>query len=375
MTNKIPKNNIQPILQKEIGPNWFASVMGTAIVANASAGVPFIGYSIRYFGFAVWLISLLVLVLLSIIMIYQSLTRSHIAKRHFLDPVLSQFWGAPPMGYLAVAGGTIIFGHYIFPERVAIDIAWVLFLIGTISGVIIAVVIPYLTFTKHEHLSDSAFGGWLMPVVSPMVSATIGSMFIVHMHNLLLQQTLVYMMYACFGLSLIASIIIITLIWNRLAHSGSSGGSRVPTLWIVLGPLGQSITATGALGAASLLIFPAPINQAFFAMGILYGVPIWGFAFLWFCIASLLTLRAIRRKMGFALTWWAFTFPVGTCVTGTIQLWLHTHIPVFEYASLFLFAFLLFAWMTASFGTIQRLPKGHILHNQINAAPVKGSKN
>ncbi|MFT5807179.1 MAG: tellurite resistance protein TehA-like permease [Moritella dasanensis] len=35
---------------KEIGPNWFASVMGTGIIANATIGLPLIG--IHLTGFA-----------------------------------------------------------------------------------------------------------------------------------------------------------------------------------------------------------------------------------------------------------------------------------------------------------------------------------
>ena len=148
------------------------------------------------------------------------------------------------------------------------------------------------------------------------------------------QQTLLYGMYACFGISLVASFIIITLIWSRLAHAGTSGSARVPTLWIVLGPLGQSITAVGCLGTAAMFTVSQPIATGMNVMAILYGVPVWGFAMLWFCLATLLTLRALRRKMPFALTWWAFTFPVGTCVTGTTQLALHTGLPVFQWIAI-----------------------------------------
>ena len=59
---------------------------------------------------------------------------------------------------------------------------------------------------------------------------------------------MLYGCYAMFGLSLVAALIIITMIWSRLALYGTSGTARVPTLWIVLGPLGQGITAAGLLG-------------------------------------------------------------------------------------------------------------------------------
>lgn len=34
----------EPKFGKEIGPNWFASVMGTGIIANAAVGLPLIGF-------------------------------------------------------------------------------------------------------------------------------------------------------------------------------------------------------------------------------------------------------------------------------------------------------------------------------------------
>jgi tellurite resistance protein TehA-like permease len=38
--------------------------------------------------------------------------------------------------------------------------------------------IPYLVITKHDIGPDAAFGGWLMPVVPPTVSAANGTLLI-----------------------------------------------------------------------------------------------------------------------------------------------------------------------------------------------------
>ena len=69
------------------------------------------------------------------------------------------------------------------------------------------------------------------------------------------------------------------------------------------------------------------------AFAILYGVPVWGFAVLWIALATALTVRTMRRGMPFALTWWSLTFPVGTFVTGTTQLAVHTGLPAFRVAA------------------------------------------
>lgn len=366
--------NAQPEWSKEIGPNWFASVMGTGIIANAAVGLPMVGQYLTQVGFVTWILASLMLMTMLLLMAVQTIKNPHIIKRQFNDPVMAQFFGAPPMALMTIAGGVVLFGHYIFTPETALTIAWTFWIIGTIAGLITAVIIPYRLFTHHEVRGDAAFGGWLMPVVPPMVSAAIGAMLIPHVQDNLLQQTLIYACYAMFGMSLMGAMIIITLIWGRLVHSGTSGGARVPTLWIVLGPLGQSITAAGALGSVALIAFEQPIAGSLNNMAIIYGVPVWGFAVFWSILAACLTLRALRRKMPFALTWWAFTFPVGTCVTGTTQLALHTGLPAFEWASIILFSGLVCAWIVAAIGTIKGMKAGHIIKNHTNPPSVIAKK-
>jgi len=55
----------------------------------------------------------------------------------------------------------------------------------------------------------------------------------------------------------------------------------VPTLWIVLGWLGQSVTAANGLGGMAHLVLPAPYAEAFEAFRLVYGLPVFGFALLW----------------------------------------------------------------------------------------------
>jgi tellurite resistance protein TehA-like permease len=64
--------------------------------------------------------------------------------------------------------------------------------------------------------------------------------------------------------------------------------------------------------------------------------------------------------MKFALTYWAFTFPVGTCVTGIAQLAHHTDLPLFKWASIFYYTGLLTAWAVAAFGTTKGMITGHL---------------
>ena len=345
----------------EVGPNWFASVMGTGIIANASASLPLFSSHLTVFALVVWCLACSMLLGLLLATVFFLFHRKNVWIRHFQDPMMAQFYGAPPMAALTVAGGTLLVGHHLIGWDLALNIAWILWLLGTITGFGSAVIIPYRLFTVFKVRPDSAFGGWLMPVVPPMVSATIGAMLVPYAPAGLARQTLFYLCFSQFGLSMLAGLIIIAMIWSRLAHHGTSGTSRVPTLWIVLGPLGQSMTAAGILGIVAQDTLPAKLAFGFELFAVFYSVPVFGYVLLWTCLAILLTLRAHRRNMQFALTYWAFTFPVGTCVTGTAQLAHHTGLPFFAWASILFYLGLLAAWVVAAFGTTKGMITGHLL--------------
>jgi len=268
----------------------------------------------------------------------------------------------------------VLVGGDLIGERAAVELAWALWVAGTIGGLFTAVSIPYLMFTQHSVEPDAAFGGWLMPIVPPMVSAATGALLIPHMPPGVGRQTMFYGCYALFGLSLVAAFIIISMIWSRLALYGTSGTARVPTLWIVLGPLGQSITAAGLLGLNAALAVDPDIAAAMNLFAILFGVPVWGFAVLWIALATALTVRTLRRGMPFALTWWSLTFPVGTFVTGTTQLAVHTGLPAFAVAAVIAYLGLLGTWLLVAARTARGSLHGTLLAPQKPAGPIRARK-
>ncbi|MFI5686300.1 hypothetical protein [Streptomyces sp. NPDC051636] len=86
-----------------------------------------------------------------------------------------------------------------------------------------------------------------------------------------------------------------------------------------------------------------------------------GFALLWLGLAAAHVVRARRRGMGFSMTWWAFTFPVGTCVTGSAALARHTGLAVYDALTVGLYLLLVAAWLAAGVGTVRGLVSGELL--------------
>lgn len=357
-----------------IGPNWFASVMGTGIVATAGATLPVKIPGLHTFTQIVWAVAALLLVFLILVVGGHWVRHPKVARSHALNPQMAHFYGAAPMALMTVGVGTILVGSDLIGQRLAVNIDWVLWTAGTVGGLFTAVSIPFLMFTQHSVEPDSAFGGWLMPVVPPMVSAASGALLLPHIHSATGRQTMLYGCYAMFGLSLVAAFIIISMIWSRLVIYGTSGTARVPTLWIVLGPLGQSITAAGLLGASAAKAIGPEMAENMNAFAILYGVPVWGFAVLWIALATSLTVRTLRRGMPFALTWWSLTFPVGTFVTGTTQLARLTSLPAFQIAAVIAYLGLLCTWLTVTVRTARGSLRGNLLRPPANPAPIRPRK-
>ncbi len=359
---------------RNFGPNWFASVMGTGIVATAGATLPVHVPGLHVFTRIVWVAAAVLLLVLIVAVSVQWMRHPTVARSHARNPQMAHFYGAAPMALLTVGAGAVLVGRDLIGVRVAVDLAWVLWTAGTIGGLFTAMSIPYLMFTQLNVGPDAAFGGWLMPVVPPMVSAAAGALLIPHMAPGTGRTTMLYGCYAMFGLSLIAGLIIISMIWSRLAHYGTSGTARVPTLWIVLGPLGQGMTAAGLLGTQAALAVSPELASGMAIFAVLFGVPVWGFSVLWISLATALTVRTLRRGMPFALTWWSLTFPVGTFVTGTTQLAVHTGLPAFRVAAVIAYVCLLCTWGLVAVRTTRGSVGGSLFQPPPASGPITAMK-
>jgi C4-dicarboxylate transporter/malic acid transport protein len=333
---------------RHLGPNWYTSIIGTGIVANAAALLPVHAPALRSFALGVWVLAASLLLALTLATAAHWLRHSENARGHHRDPAMAPFYGAPPMALLTVGAGALLVGKDLIGASAAITVDEILWTLGTVTGLASTIVIPYLMFTHHDLELKHTLATWLMPIVPPMVSAATGAALVAHLPVGQDRLALLLACYAMFGISLLASLIIITLLWGRLAYEGVGPARTVPTLWIVLGPLGQSITAVGLLANAAHHVIPQPYSSALQATAVLYGMPVWGLAIIWLLLAAAITVRTARRHLPFSLTWWSFTFPVGTLVTGTSQLALHTHANFLTWASVALYALLIVAWLTAA---------------------------
>ncbi|GAA1481620.1 TDT family transporter [Gordonia sinesedis] len=353
-----------------ITPNWFASVMGTGIVATAAVTLPVQVPGLRVFATVVWLLAVALLLTLVAAFVLHWAKHTDNARGYLAHPVMCQFYGAPPMALLTVGAGTVALGPVVIGATAAHWIGAVLWIAGTGLGVLTAIGVPFAMMTRHRAnaAADSppaaALPAWLMPVVPPMVSATTGAALIDLLPAGQARLTMLAACYALFGMSLVLGMMTMTLIYGRLVQGGVPTGQAAPTIWITLGMIGQSITAANLLpthAAAAL----GPQHQAIAAglthLGIAYGLAMAGFGVAAFALAAALTVHNVRRGMPFALTWWSFTFPIGTCVTGLSALGTALGASVIHTGAVVLYVLLLAAWATVGIRTLRGVVSGRLL--------------
>lgn len=343
---------------RHLGPNWYATVMGTAVVATAGAAMPVDVPGLRTACVVVWAVSSVLLAVVLAARAGHWVLHRDQARADLLDPAVAPFHGCLSMALLAVGAGTLVVGRDVIghPAAVAVDV--VLFTAGTVAGLAAAVAIPYLMVVRHRLAPGAASPVWLLPLVAPMVSAAVGPLLVPELAPGQGREALLLACYAMFGLSLLATLVVVPLVFGRLVHHGPLPLALTPTLFLVLGPLGQSTTAVNQLADVAPGAVPAPYASAFGAFAVLYGVPVMGFALLWLALSAAMVVRAVRRGMGFTMTWWGFTFPVGTCVTGAAGLARHTGLDAFAWLAVALYALLVTAWAFAGVRTLGGLFSG-----------------
>jgi len=343
-----------------LGPNWYAAVMGTAIVANGAVALPVELPGLIGFGELVWGLALAALTLL-VAARAAHLTRHRAAAREQLldDPATAVFYGCPPMALLAVGYATLVLGARVIGTGPAVAIDLVLWAAGTVYAVVVAAGIPYLMITRHRLSVLQANPTWLLPVVAPLVAASLGPGLIPHLPGPW-RSAMLYGCCALLGAGLLATLALLPVVLAGLLHSKLPALILTPSLFLVLGPLGQSTTAVNQLADAARVVAPQRADAAT-VLAVLYGVCAIGVALLWLLVAAAANLRAWRAEMPFAMTWWAYTFPVGTLVTGTAGLARHTGFVGFTALSAGLYVLLLAAWAVAGTRTLSGLLGGRLL--------------
>ena len=122
---------------------------------------------------AVWVLDVVLLVAVAVATARHWVLDPATARGHLDDPVMAHFYGAPPMALMTVGAGALLVGQPLIGTGSAVVLDAVLWTVGTALGLVTAVAVPVRVAATHGARPEEAFGGWLMPIVPPMLARTI----------------------------------------------------------------------------------------------------------------------------------------------------------------------------------------------------------
>lgn len=265
-------------------------------------------------------------------------------------------WGMLAMGVISLGSAT---------STVLGGVGWWAHLLCWVLGSALGIV-SYVHYARLIFSGDAGAPtfSWGLPLVAPMVSATAGMQVVGMLIELSAPDVLRWLITAVCGLSFLASLGLAVPVFVRVYLLILGPGSRAtrtgvfpplsaPTAWIPLGVIGQS-TAAAQLLSQQLGWQTVGIGYGFLALGV--GVPLLGWA-LW------QMYRVAFGRIAYSPTWWASTFPVGTCCLGSFLLALNSANPWLLMLSQVLLVMLLahLTWAVAGLGWALRQQPGRVV--------------
>ncbi|UZN23607.1 hypothetical protein GM182_07075 [bacterium 3DAC] len=326
---------------KTFPPAWFAAVMGTGAVANATylIGFPIVGRVIYYINLVMAALLLIPWTLRWILYWKDVIT-------DLLSPYKISFFPTMPVACLVLGSGAMLMkpfdGYQTF--------AWIMYVIGAFLVFGFACIMGYVMFTEDGVDLEHANYSWLIPPVGAIVVPMLGNVLVksagayaslVAVINIAM-WSIGFFLFIFFG-----NIIFFRMVKHSLPHA-----KVAPTVWISLGPIGvgtiglMSMKASlGALGV-SLNLAPASIFM-------------WGFG-LWSYVISVLVTYHYRKntEIPYGLGWWAYTFPLGAYTISTIMLYKTFQISIFQWIAWLLYVTLIYFFIVVSYNTAKFILRG-----------------
>jgi len=317
-------------IAKNFTPSWFASVMGTGILAITSMFysqyLPFLkdaAYFFFYFNVALFFILLIPWLLRWI----------YFKKEAMADmnhPVLSNFYATIAIAMLVLAANFIVIGD----NMIAGKIFW---FVGLFATIFFGVLTPYLMFRGTHVKLDHINPAWFIPPVGLIVIPIAGSLIISQFSGML-QEFVIFINYFGWGAGFFLYLSLLAVCMYRFILHHPLPSTLAPTIWINLGPIGAGTVALINLVNNSSFI---SMKEPFFVFGLIF----WGFGVWWVMMAIIMTIHYVKKlKLPYAMSWWAFTFPLGAYVAASHIVANIFSIELIDYIGFVLYLLLIFFW-------------------------------
>ena len=351
-------------LIRHFTPNWFTVVMGTGILAVILPEFPFAKHLMWQLGASLWHLNTLLFLVFSALYAARWLLYPQEAKQIFNHPVMCLFLGAIPMALAAVLNGLLKFGLPLYGEAV-LNLAEYLWYADALLALVIAWAVPFLMYSRQQHVLHSMTAVWLLPIVACEVAAASGALLLQHLPAAMQSVYILLSCYVLWGISVLPAFAVLTILMLRLALHQLPSKDMAISSWLALGPIGTGALALLLLGAEAprILAHSAWGAAGMFLQqaGFLAALMLIGFGLWWLGIAVLTSLKHAAADLPFNLGWWGLTFPLGVFTLAVLNLAVQTQLPAIYGFAYILAAVLALLWGIVLSKTVKGFYQGQLI--------------
>ena len=339
---------------RPMAPGWFASVMGTAVTslaltlashAAADAG-PALADPVALAASALHWLAIAMMSALGIAAVYRLIRHGDAVMEQLRHPVEGSFYATFPIAMLVMAAVWTIRG--VSPALIA-PLWWT----GALGTFAVSYVVLFGLFTSERLKLGMVTPAHFIPAVGLVVIPVAGAPLAAASEGVLRELAFALNMTG-FGAGVFMYVGLLALTMARHFLGAPVEGKMTPTLWVHLAPLSVIPLSMLALlkttGDASLLRYGSLVAAAFL------GAALW-----WLVLAVSMTIRNRRQgKLPFALSWWAFVFPIGACSVLAYRVSELLALEVLPLVASGLTLLALFVWSATALGTVRGIRTGAI---------------
>ncbi len=339
-------------------PGWGASVMGTGVISVVFTSMAVAGF-LPGFSNAMALVFFWITVVVAIPVLGVTTARWIVAPRKVLDdlhhPVKGAMMATFPGGILVLGIAVGRAGQSIFGFEAARVIAMILAVIGGVLALVVGFIFITRFLSRGDMKHPMITGAWFIP---PVVTVLVPPALVPFMQDPTAgQRELLWLSWILLGFGAFLYLSITTVLFYRSLTFPPPPAQLAPTLIIGAGPAGVISLDISLLTQASVRLEAAP--ESIVALSSPVGLMFWGFG-LWWLLAAVIMLYRSYDKLHFALSWWAFSFPLGAWVVAGITLAGITASSIIAVIALVGVPILLALWIVVVVGTTKGLVDGSI---------------